>query len=189
MLQTALESNFIPDEMRSVIRRMIERTLETLHIKAVEEKGLAEKKVVEYEAKQTQMNEYIRRYAELQLKIEQETRRIEANRQFYNIIQNMGYALNGVPRWEIRVMSPPPERRLDERAYTERVRQHSNQELHSKVTTPKNNQAGFEFFNIESFWHRKNPFTTQILSRNCPDFFCKCLIRRACPETVQMILK
>ena len=141
MLQSALESALISDDMRAVIRRMIERTLETLHIKAVEEKEIQEKRhEKEVTAQQTLLNQYIRQYAELQVRQEEERRKIEANRQFYNIIQNMGYALNGVPRWEIRVMSPPPERRLDEQAYTERVRQYSNQELHSKVFTRKPRQ-------------------------------------------------
>lgn len=136
MLQSAIESNLIPDEMRSIIRLMIERTLETLHMKAVEEKAQQERykeKTAEYEEKQAQLNEYIRRYAELQLKIEQETRRIEANKQFYNIVQNMSYSLNGVPRWPITVMSPQPERRLDEKAYTQNLRQQSNQDLEDRV--------------------------------------------------------
>lgn len=138
MLQSALESNLIPDEMRSIIRLMIERTLETLHMKAVEEKAQQERykeKTAEYEQKQAQLNEYIRRYAELQLKIEQETRRIEANKQFYNIIQNMSYSLNGVPRHAITVMSPPPERRLGEGVFTRALRQQDNGELMNKVFT------------------------------------------------------
>lgn len=132
MLQSALESNLVSDEMRGMIRRMIERTLETLHIKAVEQKVQEEKvkeKTREYEEKQAQFNEYIRRYAEIQLKQEQESRKIEANRQFYGIVMNMGYALNGVPRWPIAVMSPPPEKRLDEKVFTATLRQQDNREL------------------------------------------------------------
>lgn len=141
MLQSALESALISDDMRTVIRRMIERTLETLHIKAVEEKEVQERRhEKEVAAQQAQLNQYIRQYAELQVRQEEERRKIEANKQFYNIIQNTGYALNGLPRWEVRVMSPSPERRLDERVYTERVRQYSNQELHSKVFTRKPRQ-------------------------------------------------
>ncbi len=134
MLQSALESNLISDDMRVVIRRMIERTLETLHIKTVEEKEYQEKarekKVVE---KQAQLNEYIRRYAELQVKQKEEKRKIEANRQFYSIVMNMSYALNGVPRWPITVMSPPLEKRLDEKAFTATLRQQSNRALLSSI--------------------------------------------------------
>jgi len=137
MMQSSLESNLISDEMRGAIRRIIESTLETLHIKAVEEKEhrekAREKEVVE---KQAQLNEYIRRYAELQVKQEAETRKIEANRQFYAVVMNMGYALNGVPRWPIAVISPPPEKRLDERAFTATLRQRSNTELLSTITRP-----------------------------------------------------
>lgn len=137
MLQSALESNLISDEMRGAIRRMIERTLETLHIKAVEEKEYKEKtREKEVIEKQAQLNEYIRRYAELQVKQEAEARKIEANRQFYAVVMNMGYALNGVPRWPIAVMSPPPEKRLDERVFTATLRERPNNELLSTVTRP-----------------------------------------------------
>ncbi|MCC7036030.1 MAG: hypothetical protein IT560_01865 [Alphaproteobacteria bacterium] len=137
MLQSALESNLISDEMRGAIRRMIERTLETLHITAVEEKEYKEKtREKEVIEKQAQLNEYIRRYAELQVKQEAEARKIEANRQFYAVVMNMGYALNGVPRWPIAVMSPPPEKRLDERVFTATLRERPNNELLSTVTRP-----------------------------------------------------
>lgn len=137
MLQSALESNLISDEMRGAIRRMIERTLETLHIKAAEEKEYKEKRQEkEIAEKQAQLNEYIRRYAELQVKQEAEARKIEANRQFYAVVMNMGYALNGVPRWPIAVMSPPPEKRLDEVAFTTILRQRTNNELLYTVTRP-----------------------------------------------------
>lgn len=137
MLQSALENNLISDEMRGAIRRMIERTLETLHIKAAEEKEYKEKtREKEVIEKQAQLNEYIRRYAELQVKQEAEARKIEANRQFYAVVMNMGYALNGVPRWPIAVMSPPPEKRLDEKVFTATLRQRTNYELLSTVTRP-----------------------------------------------------
>ncbi len=48
----------------------------------------------------------------------------------------MSYALNGVPRWTISVMSPPPERRLDEVAFTATLRQQGNRELLSSITKP-----------------------------------------------------
>jgi hypothetical protein len=138
MLQSALESNLISDEMRGAIRRMIERTLETLHIKAVQEKEYKEKtREKEVVEKQAQLNEYIRHYAELQIKQEAEARKIETNRQFYAVVMNMGYALNGVPRWPISVMSPPSEKRLDERAFTATLRQQDNRELVRAVFTPR----------------------------------------------------
>lgn len=137
MLQSALENALISDDMRATIRRMIERTLETLHIKAVEEKEYQEKRhEKEVAEKQAQLNQYIRQYAELQVRQEEEKRQIAANRQFYNLVMNMSYALNGVPRWEIKVMSPPPEKRLDERAFTATLRQRSNSELLSTVSRP-----------------------------------------------------
>lgn len=137
MLQSALESNLISDEMRGAIRRMIKRTLETLHIKAAEEKEYKEKaREKEVIEKQAQLNEYIRRYAELQVKQEAEARKIEANRQFYAVVMNMGYALNGVPRWPVAVMSAPPENRLDEKVFTATLRQRTNNELLSTVTRP-----------------------------------------------------
>ena len=72
----------------------------------------------------------------MQGKQEEEKRRIEANKQFYSIVMNMSYALNGVPRWTISVMSPPPERRLDEVAFTATLRQQGNRELLSSITKP-----------------------------------------------------
>lgn len=137
MLQSALENALISDDMRVVIRRMIERTLETLHIKAVEEKEYQEKRhEKEVADKQAQLNQYIRQYAELQVRQEEEKRQIAANKQFYAVVMNMGYALNGVPLWLVFVMSPPPEKRLDERAFTVTLRQRSNSELLSTVTRP-----------------------------------------------------
>lgn len=137
MLQSALESALISDDMRAAIRRMIERTLKTLHIKTAEEKEYQEKRhEKKFAEKQALLNQYIRQHAELQIRQEEERRRIEANRQFYAVVMNMGYALNGVPRWEVRVMSPPPKKRLDERAFTATLRQRSNSELLSTVTRP-----------------------------------------------------
>ena len=138
LLQSALESNLISDEMRGTIRRMIERTLETLHIKAIlekTEKERAQEKTREYETKQAQLNEYVRRYAEIQLKFEEENRKIAANRQFYAVIMNMGYSLNGVPRWPVVVMSPPESKRLDEVAFSRTLRQYDNRELLKAVFT------------------------------------------------------
>ena len=137
MLQSALENALISDDMRATIRRMIERTLETLHIKAAEEKEYQEKRhEKEVAEKQAQLNQYIRQYAELQVRQEEEKRQIAANKQFYAVVMNMGYALNGVPLWPVAVMSPPPEKRLDERAFTATLRQRSNRELLSTVTRP-----------------------------------------------------
>ncbi len=137
LLQSALESGLISDEMRGTIRRMIERTLETLHLKTVEEKEhremVQEKELVE---NQFLLNRYIRQYAELQVKQEEESRKTSANKQFYDIVMNMSYALNGIPRWQISVISPPPEKRLDEKAFTATLREKSNTELLSNITKP-----------------------------------------------------
>lgn len=134
MLQSALESNLLSDEMRARLRRIIEKTLETLHIKATAEKASQEKRQEkEISEKQAQLNLYIQRYAELQLKREEETRKTEANRQFYAVVMNMGYGLNGVPRWPIAVMSPPPEKRLNEKTFTATLRQQDNRTLAKPV--------------------------------------------------------
>ncbi|MFN3701801.1 MAG: relaxase/mobilization nuclease domain-containing protein [Alphaproteobacteria bacterium] len=134
MLQSALESDLLSDEMRVRLRRIIEKTLETLHIKATQEKVHQEKRQEkEIAEKQTQLNTYIQRYAELQLKREEETRKTEANRQFYAVVMNMGYGLNGVPRWPIAVMSPPLEKRLNERTFTAALRQQDNRTLAKPV--------------------------------------------------------
>ncbi len=140
MLQSALESNLISDDMGAAIRRMIEVTLETLHLKKTEEKTRetrAQDREREYVERQAQFNEYIRQYAELQVRQEEEARKRAANRQFYDVVMNMSYALNGIPRWEVSVMPPPPEQRLDERAYSASLRQQSNSELLKTVFTPR----------------------------------------------------
>lgn len=124
LLQASLESNLISDEMRGRIRRLIEKTLETLQLKAVEtktEEQRLQEKSREYQIKQAEFNEYVRRYTELQMKVEDENRKIEANRAFLAIITNMSYSLNGLPQWPISVMMPPLEKRLDEREYVQNV--------------------------------------------------------------------
>jgi len=136
MLQSALEGALISDDMRATLRRMIERTLETLHIKATEEKEYQEKRhEKEVTEKQAQLNQYIRQYAELQVRQEVEKRKTEANRQFYAVILHMNYALNGLPRWQVSVMSPPPAKRLNETAYVARIQQLKNRELLHTITT------------------------------------------------------
>ena len=124
LLQASLENNTLSDEMRARIRRVIELTLETLQLKAIEvktEEQKAQDKTREYQAKQAEYNEYVRRFAEIQMKVEAEIRRQEANRAFLEVINNMSYSLNGVPRWPVTVMMPPPEKRLDEREYLQKV--------------------------------------------------------------------
>ncbi|MDP2205344.1 MAG: hypothetical protein Q8K65_03470 [Alphaproteobacteria bacterium] len=137
-LQASLESNLLSEEMRARIRRMIERTLETLHIKAIEEKQQltrTEERQKEVERKQVELNQYIRHYAELQHKQEELHRKQNANRQFYAVVTHMSYSLNGLPRWDIRVQSPPPEKRLDEKAYVANIQQLKNRELLHTITT------------------------------------------------------
>ena len=139
MLQSALESDLLSDDARGALRRMIEVTLETLNLKASTEKRqeMAQEREREYAERQAAYNEYVRRYAELQVKLEEESRKITAHRQFYDVVMNMSYALNGIPRWEISVMSPPPEQRLDERSYTDALRQQSNSDLLKTVFAPR----------------------------------------------------
>ena len=123
-MQAALESNLISDEMRGRIRRLIEKTLETLQLKAVEiktEEQRLQDKSREYQQKQAEFNDYVRQFAILQMKVEEENRRQAANREFMSVITNMAYSLNGLPNWQISVMSPPPDKRLDEREYVENV--------------------------------------------------------------------
>lgn len=137
-LQASLENNMLSEEMRARIRRMIEKTLENLHIKVIEEKQqltCTEVRQKDIERKQVELNQYIRHYAELQHKQEELHRKQDANRQFYAVVTHMSYSLNGLPRWDIRVQSPPPEKRLDETAYVANIRQLKNRELLHNITT------------------------------------------------------
>ena len=143
LLQASLESGLLSDEMRARVRRLIEKTLETLHIKAIEtqqQEQKADEKEREYQRKQAEFNEYVRQYAQLQLKIEEEHRRQEANRSFFAVIQNMSYALNGLPAWKISVMPPPEDRRLDEKTYIQTVvrQRNANQLLDRVFKSPEN---------------------------------------------------
>ncbi|MCC7038001.1 MAG: hypothetical protein IT560_11950 [Alphaproteobacteria bacterium] len=144
-MQAALESNLLSDEMRGRIRRLIEKTLEALQLKAVEVKSEAERakeKTREYQAKQAAFNEYIRRYAELQIRVEEEQRRQDVNRGFYASIMNMSYALNGLPAWKISVMPPPDDRRLDEKEYVQKVvLQRDNTQLVHRVFNSAENES------------------------------------------------
>ncbi|MCC7037247.1 MAG: hypothetical protein IT560_08045, partial [Alphaproteobacteria bacterium] len=144
-MQAALESNLISDEMRGRIRRMIDKTLETLQLKEIETKTAEEKaqeKSRAYQQKQAEFNEYVRQYAVLQLKVEEENRRRAANREFMGIINNMSYALNGLPRWQITVMEPPPQYRLDERDYLKSVvRQRDDNQLLDRVFRSPENEC------------------------------------------------
>ncbi len=145
LLQASLESNLLSDEMRGRIRRLIEKTLETLQLKAVEtktEEQRVQEKTREYQSKQDEFNEYVRQYAVLQMKVEEELRWQEANRSFYAVITNMSYALNGLPAWKVSVMSPPEDRRLDEREYVQKtVLQRDNAQLVNRVFNAPENES------------------------------------------------
>jgi hypothetical protein len=145
LLQASLESNLLSDEMRGRIRRLIEKTLATLQLKAADSKTEEQKaleKTREYQAKQAEFNEYVRQYTILQMKVEAELRRQEANRAFYSVIQNMSYALNGLPAWKIPIMSPPEDRRLDEKSYVQTiVRQRDNAQLVHRVFNAPENES------------------------------------------------
>ncbi len=146
MLQASLESNLISDEQRGRIRLLIEKTLAALQLKVIEtkeeQKLKIEEKTKEIQARQEQFNDYVREYATLQLKVEAEVRQQAANRAFVEFINNMSYSLNGVPRWNIAVMSPPPERRLDEREYIQKVvLQRDNGQLLDRVFKAPENES------------------------------------------------
>lgn len=131
-LQSALENSALSDDVRARIRIMVERALETLHIKSMEEKEQKQRsKLKEAEAseKQRQLSEYIRRYTELQVRHEQEIKKAQDNKIFYATIMNMSYALNGIPRWKITVMLPPPEKNLDENTFTKTLKTMDRKEL------------------------------------------------------------
>ena len=145
MLQVSLESSLISDEMRSKIRRLIERTLETLHLKALEtkeeQKQRSERKAQEIQMQQAQFNEYVRQYAQLQMKMEEENRRQATTRSFYEVIMAMSYSLNGLPKWEIKIMLLPEERRLNERKYSQEIAQLNNADLLGRVFRPPVNES------------------------------------------------
>ena len=145
LLQASLENNLLSDEMRWRIRKLIEKTLETLQLKAVEgktEEERANDKTRDYQQKQAEFNEYVRQYAVLQMKVEEELRRQEANRSFYAVIQNMSYALNGLPAWRVSVMPPPEDKRLDEREYVQKiVLQCDNAQLVNRVFYAPENES------------------------------------------------
>jgi len=146
MLQASLESNLLSDEQRGRIRQLIEKTLTVLQLKVIEtkekQKLKIEAKTKEIQARQERFNDYVREYATLQLKVEAEVRQQAANRAFVEFINNMSYSLNGVPRWNIFVMSPPPERRLDEREYVQKVvLQRDNGQLLDRVFKSPENES------------------------------------------------
>lgn len=76
------------------------------------------------------------------MKVEAEIRRQEANRAFVEVVKNMSYSLNGVPRWPVTVMMPPPEKRLDEREYLQKVvLQRDNAQLVNRVFNSPENES------------------------------------------------
>ncbi|MDI1229295.1 MAG: relaxase/mobilization nuclease domain-containing protein [bacterium] len=144
LLQASLENNTLSDEMRARIRRVIEKTLETLQLKAIEtktEEQKAQEKTREYQVRQAEFNEYVRKFAEIQVKIEAEQRQQAANREFYSVISNMSYSLNGLPAWKIPVMSPPEDKRLDEPAYTAKAAQRTTAQLIERVLYAPENES------------------------------------------------
>ncbi|MDE1152349.1 MAG: relaxase/mobilization nuclease domain-containing protein [Micavibrio sp.] len=144
-LQASLESNNLSDDMRARIRRVIEKTMETLHLKTMEAKAEEQKvsdKAKDYQARIAEYNACVMRYVELEMKLESENRQKEANRQFMSLIENMSYALNGLPKWEIAVMSPPPHRQLDETAYVQEVvSKRDNTQLIDRIFNAPENES------------------------------------------------
>jgi hypothetical protein len=129
MLQASLENNLLSDEMRARIRLLIERAATALQIKALEKVAAAKKeeeRAKEVAAKQAELADLLKRQAELQQQMQEQQRRFEANRQFYGLISDMSYSLNGLPPWVVKVMSPPPDKRLDEPAFIQTVQRRDN---------------------------------------------------------------
>jgi hypothetical protein len=135
-MQASLASGFLSDEMRAKIRHMIEQFLAALHFEEQEEKAeeYREDKDEEFLAWMAQYNELVRHAVELEEELAEEERRIEANKELFGSIMKMSYSLNGIPPWEIKVAAPPPEKKLDEAAYTTALRQQSNRELLGAIT-------------------------------------------------------
>ncbi len=144
MLQASLENNLLSDEMRARIRSLIERAATALQIKALErvaQDRKEEERVREVAAKQAELADLLRRQAELQQKMEEQRRQIEANRQFYGLIRDMSYSLNGLPPWKITVMSPPPDKRLDEPAFIQTVQRRDNVALVVSILNSPANES------------------------------------------------
>ena len=143
-LQASLESNLLSDEVRSRIRALIEKAMAAVQLKAIESQTQQEKteaKEKEYRQRQAEINEYIRQYAELQHRIEQEQLRHEANKAILSLIVNMTYALNGIPRWQVTVMEPPPQYRLNEKEFIHRVQRQTGNELLKAVFKSPSNES------------------------------------------------
>ena len=143
-LQASLESNLLSDEVRSRIRALIEKAMAAVQLKAIESQTQQEKteaKEKEYRQRQAEINEYIRQYAELQHRIEQEHLRHEANKAILSLIVNMTYSLNGIPRWQVTVMEPPPQYRLNEKEFIHRVQRQTGHELLKAVFKSPSNES------------------------------------------------
>jgi hypothetical protein len=141
-LQASLEDNRLSDEMRARIRRSIEKTMEFLHLKAIAaktEEARAHDKAREYQLRQQEFNDCLRRYAVLQQQAERERLRQQAEYGFARSIHNMSYSLNGLPAWKITVMAPPPDKRLDEPKLIKSLRKYNMAGLENIVlNTPAN---------------------------------------------------
>ena len=137
-LQASLENNLISEETRARIRLLIERAVAAIQLKIIQQAEMqkqSEVKAKEIERRQAEINELIRQYAELQRKQEEYQRQVAFNRQFYGVVQNMQYALNGVPLHPV-TMTVPAGCRLDESGYTAALKQQSNAELLRMVFPP-----------------------------------------------------
>jgi hypothetical protein len=138
VLQASLDNALLSDEMRVKIRHMIEKIIMALHLEAEEERQdeREEEEEEEFLAWIAQYNALVQRAVELQEKLAEEEQRIAANRELYDAVQGMSYSLNGIPPWQITVAAPPPDQRLDEKAYIQTLRQYSNRELLDAIRKP-----------------------------------------------------
>ena len=129
-LQASLENAMLSDDLRAKIRQMIDRALEAMRVKQAQDYVAHQKaEQAQKEEKQAQLQACIRQYERYRQLQEEEHKKQEANRSLYALIDHMGYHLNGIPRWQISVMSPPPDKRLNEQKYSQSLRQQSNATL------------------------------------------------------------
>jgi hypothetical protein len=138
-LQAALENALISDATRTKIRIIIEKTVAALQARfqpdPVQQKKTTEEQQQELEKKTKEYNKYIRLYAELQERQEQQRRQSAVNKEFYAVVNNMSYSLNGLPLYKI-AMTVPPEMRLNEKTYVANLKTQSNIELQNIIFKP-----------------------------------------------------
>jgi len=132
LLQASLDNAELSDDMRAMIRNMIERAKEVFHLKQTQDEAQIKQaqELKEEELKQVQKKLYrlMQEHEELQIQQRQQ----EVNRGFYDTVMTLQYSLNGVPLHQIHV-SPPENSYFNEKTYTNTLRQASKQTLHTNL--------------------------------------------------------